>query len=98
MYTHHMAEYWPDPERFDPDRFAPGADAGRPAYAYLPFGGGPRLCIGNQFALMEMQILLALLVQSFDVQQVDTKPIKPQPLITLRPSRPVWVQLTPRSA
>ena len=94
---HHDPANWPDPERFDPERFAPGADAGRPAYAYLPFGGGPRLCIGNQFALMEMQIMLALLVQSFAIGAVAGKPIKPQPLITLRPSRPVWVQLTPRS-
>ncbi|MBO0938322.1 cytochrome P450 [Fibrella sp. HMF5335] len=93
---HHDPTNWPDPERFDPDRFAPGADAGRPAYAYLPFGGGPRLCIGNQFALMEMQILLALLVQSFDIHLVDKKPVRPQPLITLRPSRPIRLQLTAR--
>ena len=91
---HHDPTNWPDPDRFDPDRFAPGADAGRPAYAYMPFGGGPRLCIGNQFALMEMQILLALFVQSFAIQLVDSKPIRPQPLITLRPSRPVWLTLT----
>lgn len=93
---HHDPAHWPNPEHFDPDRFAPSADAGRPAYAYLPFGGGPRLCIGNQFALMEMQILLALLVQAFAIEQVDPNPIRPQPLITLRPSRPVHVQLTAR--
>ncbi|MBO0931228.1 cytochrome P450 [Fibrella aquatilis] len=93
---HHDPTNWPDPDRFDPDRFAPGADAGRPAYAYLPFGGGPRLCIGNQFALMEMQILLALLVQSFDIQLIDGKPIRPQPLITLRPNRHIWLRLTAR--
>lgn len=86
---------WPDPDRFDPERFAPGGlkDQLYP-YAYLPFGGGPRLCIGNQFALMEMQILLAMLVRDFDVKPVSDAPIVPRPLITLRPNRPVQVFLS----
>ncbi|MBC7572570.1 MAG: cytochrome P450 [Spirosoma sp.] len=84
---------WPDPDRFDPDRFAPGREKERPAYAYLPFGGGPRLCIGNQFALMEMQILLALLVRQFDLRAVSDKPVPTQPLITLRPKKPIRAYL-----
>ena len=94
---HHDPQSWPDPERFDPDRFRPEREKERPAYAYLPFGGGPRLCIGNQFALLEMQILLALLVQRFDMQLASNKPIIPKPLITLRPSRAVEVRLEPIS-
>ncbi|XWW44875.1 cytochrome P450 [Fibrella sp. USSR17] len=94
---HHDPTNWPDPDRFDPDRFAEGRDKDRPTYAYLPFGGGPRLCIGNQFALMEMQILLTFFVRTFDFQLVNAASIKPKPLITLRPNRPIQVKLTPRS-
>jgi len=94
---HHDPTNWPDPDRFDPDRFAEGRDKERPAYAYLPFGGGPRLCIGNQFALMEMQILLTFFVRTFDFQLVNAAAIKPKPLITLRPNRPIQVKLTPCS-
>ncbi|RYF74689.1 MAG: cytochrome P450 [Cytophagaceae bacterium] len=93
---HHDPENWPDPDRFDPDRFAEGRDKDRPAYAYLPFGGGPRLCIGNQFALMEMQILLTFFLRSFDFELVNAASIKPKPLITLRPNRPIQVKLTIR--
>lgn len=85
---------WPDPDRFDPDRFAPGGPKEQVhPYAYLPFGGGPRLCIGNQFALMEMQILLAMMVQHFDFRAVPNQRITSKPLITLRPDQPIRVIL-----
>ncbi|HLL95963.1 MAG TPA: cytochrome P450 [Spirosoma sp.] len=89
---------WPNPDRFNPARFAPGPD-GEPwdkklhSYAYLPFGGGPRLCIGNQFALMEMQILLAMLVRTFTIAAVPNQPVKTYPMITLRPKRPIHLYL-----
>lgn len=91
---HHDPANWPDPERFDPERFAPGWEKERHSYAYLPFGGGPRLCIGNQFALMEMQILLTMLVRAFAFQPIPNQRVKPQPLITLRPKRPVWLLMS----
>lgn len=85
---------WPEPEHFDPERFAPGLEKDRHPYAYLPFGGGPRLCIGNQFALMEMQILLAMLLRAFAIRPVPDKRVTPNPLITLRPKQPIQIFLS----
>jgi cytochrome P450 len=66
--THRRADAWDAPERFDPDRFLPERSAGRPRWAYFPFGGGQRLCIGQQFALMEAQLVLATLARRFRVE------------------------------
>lgn len=85
---------WPDPDRFDPERFRPEKAKERHPYAYVPFGGGPRLCIGNQFALMEMQILLALFVRNFDVSLPPGYQAGTQPLITLRPKKDIELLIT----
>src|SRR6185369_18061710 len=78
--------FWSEPERFDPGRFSPERSAERPAFAYLPFAAGPRLCIGNQFALTEAQLVLASISQRFDLALVPAHPVRPKPLFVTRTS------------
>jgi cytochrome P450 len=87
--THRHPDFWPDPERFDPTRFLPEASRQRPRWAYLPFGGGQRQCIGNHFAMMEAQFILAMVAQRFRLRGVPGVPVLPEPLLTLRPKGPL---------
>jgi cytochrome P450 len=82
---HRLPAYWQNPERFDPDRFSPENSADRPKFAYIPFGAGPRQCIGNQFALIEAQLSVATMAQRYRLQLVPEHRVEPWPLITLRP-------------
>jgi cytochrome P450 len=82
---HRLPAFWPDPEVFDPDRFLPERVAERPKFVYLPFGAGPRQCIGNQFALLEAQLSVACIAQRYRLHLVPGHPVEPWPLITLRP-------------
>ncbi len=81
---HRDPRFWPDPERFDPGRFAPEAAAARPRFAYLPFGGGPRKCIGADFALTEAQLILAAVAQRYCLRLQPGWTVKPDPIFTLR--------------
>jgi cytochrome P450 len=92
---HRRAELWPDPDRFDPERFRAEGEASRPRMAFLPFGIGPRVCIGNHFALMEGQLVLATLLQHASFEAVSAAPSVPEPSLTLRPRGgiPLRVQL-----
>ena len=82
---HRRRTLFPDPERFDPGRFAPDQEAARPRFAYIPFGGGPRGCIGNQFAMIEAQLIVAAIAQRYRLTVLRDEKIRPEPLITLRP-------------
>jgi cytochrome P450 len=82
---HHDPRYFPDPFRFDPERWTPEAKLQRPKFSYFPFGGGTRVCIGEPFAWMEGVLLIATLAQRWQLQRVPGDPIVLQPLITLRP-------------
>jgi cytochrome P450 len=82
---HRRADYWPEPDAFWPERFAPEARTDRPKLAYLPFGGGPRICIGNSFAMMEHAIVLAAVVSKWRLESIPGREVKTEPRITLRP-------------
>lgn len=85
-YTlHHNARYWPDPERFDPERFSPENEKARHKYAYIPFGAGPRVCIGTTFATMEAQLILATIAQRFTWTIEPDQKIVLDPQLTLGP-------------
>jgi cytochrome P450 len=86
--THRHPAFWENPEGLDPERFAAESDVRRHhqhRFAYFPFGGGPRICIGNNFALMEAQLLLASLARRWRLDLVPSHPVEPQPMVTLRP-------------
>jgi cytochrome P450 len=83
--THRHRRLWDRPERFEPERFARGAQAGRPRFAYLPFGGGPRVCIGAGLALTEILLVLAVLAQRYSLALAPGHKVELKHQITLRP-------------
>ncbi|MFI9116637.1 cytochrome P450 [Streptomyces venezuelae] len=95
--THRHPDYWEDAERFDPDRFTPEAEAARPRYAWFPFGGGPRACIGQHFSMLESVIALAMILQRYEFEAVDTE-VPVAPAITLQAMGPARCRLKPRQA
>jgi len=94
--TQRNPHLWPDPERFDPERFTPDKVAARHRFAYLPFGGGPRICIGMGFALAEAQVILASIAQAFRVKLVPGHKVEPRATLTLRAATGIQVTLEPR--
>ena len=83
--THRHPEFWEEPDKFDPERFTAERQAERPRYAYLPFGGGPRQCIGNNFAMTEAILLLATIAPRYRLELLPGQRVEMEPLITLRP-------------
>lgn len=83
--SHHHPEYWEEPEAFVPDRFSPDHPCKGVHTAYFPFGGGPHICLGNNFALMEAQILLTMMVQHYQFQLAPGQTVEPIQKLTLRP-------------
>jgi len=98
-YTlHRQPQLFPDPERFEPARFAPEVEQQMPRFAYLPFGAGPHTCIGNYFALQEAHIVLATLIQRVSFTLVPHQQVEPAPLVTLRPKPGIKVIIHHRRA
>ena len=94
--THRHPDFWDDPEKFLPERFAPAAKESRPRFSYVPFGAGPRQCIGQHFGMTEMLIIVATLAQRFRLRLAPGARVVPEPSITLRPREGVPMTLHER--
>lgn len=92
---HRHPEFWDQPETFNPERFSPENIKGRHKYAYIPFGAGPRQCIGNNFGLMEAALVMACVLQRFELHSILGMEVHPQALFVLRPNRDVMMSLHP---
>lgn len=82
--SHRNSDHWPEPDKFDPERFRPGAEHDRPKFAYLPFGAGPRQCIGNMFAITEAMLVMVMVVQKYRLDLPAGHKVEMEPLVTLR--------------
>ncbi|MEL6534145.1 MAG: cytochrome P450 [Bacteroidota bacterium] len=95
-HIHRHPAFWENPEKFDPDRFGPQRSKELHRHAFLPFGGGPRMCVGNNFAYVEMMAILGMFLSRFDFQLVDSDH-PAEPSVTLRPVGEVQVRITERN-
>jgi len=93
---HRDVRYFPEPDRFDPDRWGSPATQNLPRFAYFPFGGGPRQCIGASFATNEAVLILATIARRFQLVSADHAPVTPVPSLTLRPRHPILMRIEPR--
>jgi cytochrome P450 len=93
---HRDPRFFPDPESFDPERFAPGWEERIPRFAYLPFGGGPRVCIGNGFAMMESRLVLTTIAQRYQLQLEPNQQVVPSQMVTIRPKNGIRMRLMRR--
>jgi cytochrome P450 len=93
---HRHRRLWDEPDIFDPSRFLPNNERKMERYAYLPFGIGPRMCIGAAFALQEATIVLGLLMRSFTLRMEPGQDVWPLQMITLRPRDPLLITATAR--
>lgn len=95
--AHRNERYWSDPESFTPERFSAEETKKRPKFAWFPFGGGPRLCLGFRFSEFESRVILAMVYQKYNLKLIPGQEIQPEPMITLRPDRPVLFRVTARN-
>ena len=95
--VHHDPHAWPDPERFDPERFAPDTDQPRCRHAFMPFGLGQHHCIGQHLAMLEAPLLLARIVERWDLAPVPGREAVPRISTTMTTKGGLWVELSPRA-
>ena len=92
--THHDARFYPDPERFDPERFSPDRQGELSPFTYLPFGAGPRMCIGNHFSMSLLTLAVTTIAQRFHIRVLDDPAtVTPDPSLALRPRNGINVKL-----
>jgi cytochrome P450 len=96
--VHRHRKLWQDPDRFDPERFAPAQTAARSRYAYLPFAAGPHVCVGASMAMLQLIIAVAVLAQRFRFRLVPGRPVEPTAWTNIRPRSGVWMTVEPRAA
>jgi cytochrome P450 len=96
--VHRDPRWWNEPERFDPARWMPDRQTARPKFAYFPFGGGTRICVGEHFAWMEGTLLLATIAQRWRLRYDASDAPIPEPLVTLRPRGGLRMRLEARGA
>ncbi|MFB6373565.1 MAG: cytochrome P450, partial [Bradymonadaceae bacterium] len=96
-FVHHNADVWDNPEGFDPDRFGPDRQQPDHRYAHFPFGGGPRMCVGADFAILEAKLVLASILRQFRLDLVAGHPVEPEGTITLYPKHGLEMNVRRRS-
>jgi cytochrome P450 len=96
--AHHAPGYWESPESFAPERFIKGSEKQRTPFTYLPFGGGPRVCIGNQYAMLQILMILSDVLRKYDFQLVPGQTIEARPMVILRPKHGIRMTFTEAAA
>jgi cytochrome P450 len=95
---HHDARFFSDPFAFKPERWLDGSAAAAPKNAYLPFGAGPRVCVGNHFAMMEAVLVLATILQRARFERTRAEPVRTMTAVVLRPAEPIPMRVVARDA
>jgi cytochrome P450 len=96
--AHHASRYWDDPERFDSERFTKAHEKQQTPFTYLPFGGGPRGCIGGNYAMLQILMILSILLRKYDFQLSPGQTIEAQPMVILRPKHGIRMTFMPTIA
>jgi cytochrome P450 len=96
--AHHAPKYWQNPETFDPERFTKASEKLQPPFTYLPFGGGPRGCIGGNYAMLQILMILSVLLRRYDFQLSPGQTIEARPMVILRPRHGIRMTFTEASA
>ena len=93
--THRNPAHWSDVESFDTSRFEANESKERHGFAYIPFGAGPRICIGNNMAILQILMIVTSIVRAYDFELVSSQPVDIRPMMILRPDGPISMRMTP---